>query len=54
VKSPAPKKLPAVFFRTDSGAEPVREWLVGPELTNLDRRAVGIDIARTRKKDIER
>ncbi len=45
MKSPAPKKLPAVFFRTDSGAEPVREWLVGPELTNLDRRAVGIDIA---------
>ena len=37
------KKLPAVFFATPSGREPVREWLI-----NLDpesRRIVGEDIA---------
>ena len=37
------KKLPAIFYSTSSGKEPVREWL-----KNLDaesRRSVGEDIA---------
>ncbi|MEI2624858.1 MAG: type II toxin-antitoxin system RelE/ParE family toxin [Giesbergeria sp.] len=40
-----PKKLPAVFFRSDIGTEPVRDWLVGPDLTDADRRVIGVDIA---------
>jgi len=38
------KKLPAIFYRTGSGAEPVRDWL--KKLTDEDRRIVGGDIAR--------
>ena len=36
------KRLPARFFRLDSGREPVREWLktLGPE----DRKAFGEDV----------
>ena len=36
------KRVPAFFFRTESGNEPVRDWLksMAPE----DRRAVGEDI----------
>ena len=37
------KRVPAVFYRTSSGAEPVRRWLKG--LTAEDRRIVGLDIA---------
>lgn len=37
------KKLPAAFFRTASGNEPVREWLKA--LGDDDRRIVGQDIA---------
>jgi phage-related protein len=37
-----PKKLPAVFFQTESGREPVREWLLS--LPPEDRKAVGDDI----------
>ncbi|MFA7506004.1 MAG: type II toxin-antitoxin system RelE/ParE family toxin [Burkholderiaceae bacterium] len=37
------KKLPAVFFRTAAGKEPVREWLKA--LDGNDRRIVGQDIA---------
>ena len=37
------KKLPAVFYRTVAGNEPVREWL--KELNQPDRRIVGQDIA---------
>ncbi|MDJ0869149.1 MAG: type II toxin-antitoxin system RelE/ParE family toxin [Myxococcota bacterium] len=33
------KRVPLVFFRTDTGAEPVREWLL--ELPKSDRRIVG-------------
>jgi len=38
------KKIPAAFYRTANGAEPVREWLRGksPE----DRKAIGRDIVR--------
>lgn len=40
------KRLPARFFRSDSGKEPVREWLksLGPD----DRKVLGEDI-----KDVE-
>ena len=40
------KRLPARFYRTDSGREPVREWLLG--LDAGDRRVIGEDI-----KDVE-
>ncbi len=36
------KKVPAVFYCSDSGNEPVREWLLG--LSKEDRKSVGIDI----------
>jgi len=34
--------LSVVFYRTEAGSEPVREWLL--EMTVEDRRAIGIDI----------
>lgn len=37
------KKLPAVFYATPSGKEPVREWL--KKLDSESRRRVGEDIA---------
>jgi phage-related protein len=37
------KKLPAAFYCTAAGREPVREWLKG--LDETDRRTVGQDIA---------
>ena len=37
------KKLPAVFYSTAAGNEPVREWLKA--LDAVDRRIVGQDIA---------
>jgi phage-related protein len=40
------KRLPAWFYRTDSGREPVREWLQG--LDAADRKVIGEDI-----KDVE-
>jgi phage-related protein len=40
------KRLPARFYRLDSGREPVREWLKG--LDETDRRIIGEDI-----KDVE-
>jgi hypothetical protein len=40
------KRLPAWFYRSDSGREPVREWL--KELDLEDRRRIGEDI-----KDVE-
>ena len=38
------KKLPAVFYASSMGNEPVREWLK-KDLDNDDRKTVGIDIA---------
>ena len=38
--------MPARFYRSDSGREPVREWLKG--LDSPDRRVIGEDI-----KDVE-
>ena len=37
------KILPATFYRTATGAEPVRKWLKG--LSREDKRIVGTDIA---------
>jgi phage-related protein len=37
-----PKKLPAAFYRSASGAEPVRDWLRA--LTAADRKVLGYDI----------
>ncbi len=40
------KRLPAFFYRSNTGREPVREWLRGLEAS--DRRIIGEDI-----KDVE-
>lgn len=40
------KRLPAYFYHSDSGREPVREWL--RSLTPVDRKIIGEDI-----KDVE-
>jgi phage-related protein len=40
------KRLPARFYRLDSGREPVREWLLGLDATA--RKVIGEDI-----KDVE-
>ena len=40
---PQPKILPAVFYRTTAGAEPVRSWLKA--LSNVDKRIIGQDVA---------
>jgi len=39
-----PRKMPLIFFRTDGGAEPVREWLKA--LPPEDRREAGKDLMR--------
>jgi phage-related protein len=36
--------LPAVFFRTGAGSEPVRDWLKSDKLSREDRRRIGEDI----------
>lgn len=46
-KSPADfegqdKRVPAVFYRTEAGGEPVREWL--KRLSREDRKRIGEDI----------
>jgi phage-related protein len=40
----AEPKLDAVFFRTDQGTEPVREWLLS--LPKADRKVIGEDVLR--------
>jgi phage-related protein len=40
----APRKIELVFFRNDSGAEPVRDWLRG--LDETERQAIGKDLLR--------
>jgi phage-related protein len=37
-----PKKIPARFYHTPAGAEPVRDWLKG--LDDDDRHKIGFDI----------
>jgi phage-related protein len=46
VTHPGIKRLPARFYRSDSGREPVREWL--KDLGREDRKVIGEDI-----KDVE-
>ena len=41
---PPPQKVPLIFFRTESGREPVREWLKG--LPEIERQAIGRDLLR--------
>jgi len=36
------KRVPAIFFRTEAGSEPVRDWL--KNLTPDDRKQIGEDI----------
>lgn len=43
-KGPALKKLPASFFRTSAGTEPVRKWLK-EKLADADRKIVGQNIS---------
>ena len=38
------QKIPLVFFRTQTGSEPVREWLKG--LPEAERHAIGKDLLR--------
>ncbi len=40
--SPAPRPLRTLFFRTEAGNEPVREWL--RDLLVSDKKAIGADI----------
>ena len=40
--NPAPRPLRVIFFRTDAGNEPVRDWLL--ELTNDEKKTIGADI----------
>lgn len=40
----APPEVPVRFYRSDTGREPVREWL--RELEEADRRAIGLDLMR--------
>jgi len=37
------KRIPAIFYRTEAGGEPVREWLKGLP-SREDRRRIGYDI----------
>jgi phage-related protein len=41
---PQPHKIPLVFCRSDTGIEPVREWL--KELPEVERQAIGQDLLR--------
>ena len=41
---PPPQKTPLIFFRADTGSEPVREWLTG--LVAAERQAIGKDLLR--------
>ncbi len=42
--SSRPPKIDLVFYRTEAGNEPVREWLLG--LSPESRRAIGLDLQR--------
>jgi len=39
-----PRKIELVFFRNESGGEPVRDWL--KDLDQVERRAIGMDLLR--------
>ena len=38
------QKIPLIFFRSEGGSEPVREWLKG--LPEAERQAIGKDLLR--------
>jgi len=40
----SPPEVPVRFYRSETGKEPVREWLRG--LSSEDRRAIGLDLMR--------
>jgi phage-related protein len=42
--APEPQKIPLIFYRTEAGSEPVREWLKG--LPEAERQAIGKDLLR--------
>lgn len=39
-------KISTIFFRTETGREPVREWLKG--LDKSDKKRIGVDIEKVR------
>jgi phage-related protein len=43
-ENPQPQKIPLIFFRLESGSEPVREWLL--ELPETECQAIGKDLLR--------
>jgi phage-related protein len=43
-ESSQPHKIPLIFFSTEPGKEPVREWLL--ELPVVERQAIGKDLLR--------
>jgi hypothetical protein len=43
-EDPRQRKIALVFFRGQSGHEPVREWL--KELPEMERQAIGRDLLR--------
>jgi hypothetical protein len=47
-KGPAPQKIPLLFFRTEAGSEPVRDWLKG-----LAEGIAGIRAPRRRERPIK-
>jgi len=44
VEVPQPRKTPLIFFRTETGNEPVLAWLKG--LLEVERQAIGQDLLR--------
>lgn len=38
------KRIPALFYRSESGKEPVRDWLKSGELSAEERRRIGEDV----------
>ena len=44
IGDPVPQKIPLIFFRTDVGREPVREWL--RDMSPAERHAIGKDLLR--------
>jgi len=45
-ESSSPRKIPLVFYRTEAGSEPVREWLKG--LPESERWVIGRDLLRAK------
>lgn len=43
-EAPRPQKIPLIFFRSEEGSEPVREWL--KRLPEAERQAIGKDLLR--------